>query len=41
MASDVGVWPQWTLKAAAEVEMEMAANILLSSSVIIVGGISA
>jgi hypothetical protein len=37
-ASDVGVWWQWTLKVVVEAEMTTAANILLSStSVIIVG----
>ncbi len=37
--SDVGVWRRQTLKAVVEAEMAVAANILLSSSsVIIVGG---
>jgi hypothetical protein len=42
VVSDIGVWQRQTLKAAAEAEMAMAADILLSSSsVIIVGRISA
>jgi hypothetical protein len=39
-ASDVGVWQRQTLKAVAEAEMVTAANILFtSSSVIILGGV--
>ncbi len=37
-ASDVGVWRRWTLKAAAEVEMAAAADILFSSSSVIIVG---
>jgi hypothetical protein len=41
-ASYVGMWQRQTLKEAVEAEMVMAANILLSSSsVIIVGRIFA
>jgi hypothetical protein len=38
MASYVGVWRRWTLKAAVEVEMTAAANILISSSSVIIVG---